>query len=82
MNADFEVIFPFLFVEREASKGTLCLAPEVFNTLARKLCVTLRCQDDFDSETICDVLQHSLLIEEVMTHSHDVSQAGISVKNS
>ena len=82
MNADFEVIFPFLFVEREASKGTLCLAPEVINTFACEVSMTLWCQDGFDSETICDMLQHPLLIEKVMTHSHDVSQAGTNVKHS
>jgi hypothetical protein len=44
--------------------------------------MTLWCQDGFDSETICDMLQHPLLIEKVMTHSHDVSQAGTNVKHS
>ena len=82
MNACLEVVLPSLLVEQQASVGTLCLAPEVINTFACELSMTLWCQDGFDSETICDMLQHPLLIEKVMTHSHDVSQAGTNVKHS
>lgn len=72
-------LFSFLF-EAHVSVGALCTGPDILHTLVCELGVTLWCQEDCHTKIVCNELQHSLLIEEIIAHSHYMPQVCAVIK--
>lgn len=73
-NASLEIVLAPLVFETHVSIIALGTCPDILHTLASKLGVTLWCQENGHSKIVGYMLQHSLLIKEVLAHAHDVSQ--------
>ena len=73
-NTCLEIVLTFLFLKAHVSVCTLSTGPDILHALASKFRMTLWCQEYFDTDALCNMLQHALLVNEIMTHAHDVSQ--------
>ena len=73
-NASFEIFLTSLVFETHAPTSALDTCPDILHALASKLGVTPWCQENGHSKIVGYMLQHSLLIKEVLAHAHDVSQ--------
>jgi hypothetical protein len=74
--ADFglEVVFSLLLAKSYVSVSTLGACPKVLNTFARKLRIALGCPQNNNNNLLGNMLHHSLLIQKIEAHSHDMPQ--------
>ena len=78
-NALQEGLFSFLELQGHVSIFVLRATPDILDPFACEFGMTFRSQEHSTSKLSCDILQHSLFVQKVVTHCHQMAQAGFKV---